>query len=252
MQSQPSISIITVAKADPSGLVRTIKSITGVLSEEVESVIVSSGGNLVVLNETSWPKNYCRFYEAPDAGIFDAMNKGVLYSRGKYIVFLNCGDTYNSNFRLVVDLVVCADTNADFFYGAVNFFVRPDHYYIRDAVLNQSYISRFLSRMPIPHPALLVSRNAFDLLGLFNLKYPNTADHDWIVRLIDSGLNGRKIPFDFVTFELGGASSQFKVVLEKFRAGLDRRQGLLSIIASVIYGFLIVLWYKLIVRIKVR
>ncbi|SFH78181.1 Glycosyl transferase family 2 [Pseudomonas guineae] len=95
---KPLVSVVTVVFNGVDCIEGTIKS---VLEQNcpagwIEYLVVdggSSDGTLGVLDK--YPG--LRYISASDKGIYDAMNKGIALSSGKWIVFMNAGDIFYSN-----------------------------------------------------------------------------------------------------------------------------------------------------------
>lgn len=93
----PVISIVTVVFNGAKTLRATIESVVPQLNEDVEYIIIdggSSDGTQDIIQEYSRYVEY--WVSEPDRGIYNAMNKGLVASRGEYVHFLNAGDTYVS------------------------------------------------------------------------------------------------------------------------------------------------------------
>lgn len=90
------ISIITVCYNDLVSLKRTLTSVQNLEGKvSFEHLIVDGGskdGTVEFLNTLN-RKNFT-FISEPDDGIFDAFNKGISLSKGKWVHFLNAGDVY--------------------------------------------------------------------------------------------------------------------------------------------------------------
>ncbi len=90
------LSIITVVRNDFARLAATIDSLKNLYGDDrFEHVVVDGKSTdqktLELVLKTATHKNY-KFLSEPDAGIYDAMNKGVRLATGRYLLFLNCGD----------------------------------------------------------------------------------------------------------------------------------------------------------------
>lgn len=89
------LSIVTVTRNDAQRLAKTIRSLTAYYGDDRFEHVVMDGGSTDhtddVVGSLSGNGNF-HFYSGYDKGIYDAMNQGVAKSRGRFILFLNCGD----------------------------------------------------------------------------------------------------------------------------------------------------------------
>ena len=97
-KSKKLLSIITVTKNNHDELKRTIESITGFLDYCSVELIVVNGGEKFRDQDNIF-KNFnendnIKILHGHDSGIYNAMNKGLRKSKGKYIWILNSGDEY--------------------------------------------------------------------------------------------------------------------------------------------------------------
>ena len=87
------LSIITVVKNDVTNIELTIKSILSQRNPNVEYIIIdgkSSDGTDKIIGK--YKKKINKIVISKDKGIYDAMNKGIKISSGKYVGFCNSGD----------------------------------------------------------------------------------------------------------------------------------------------------------------
>jgi len=114
----PKLSIITVNHNRAEGLRKTIESVVNQTDSEHEYLIIDGGstdGSLEVINNYSNRISY--FISEKDHGIYDAMNKGIIKSKGEWIFFLNSGDTFNKTNILKSAFANGYDKNAQIVYG---------------------------------------------------------------------------------------------------------------------------------------
>ena len=113
----PLISIITVCLNDGKYLEKTIKSVIEQTYSNIEYIIIDGGSTdntIDIIKKYESKINY--WSSESDKGIYDAMNKGVSLARGKWINFMNAGDTfYKSN--TIEKIFLKKKDKADFIYG---------------------------------------------------------------------------------------------------------------------------------------
>lgn len=91
----PLVTVITVVYNAFDTIESTILSVLSQTYTNVEYIIVDGGskdGTTDIINRYQDKISY--YISEPDHGIYDAMNKGIKASRGKWINFMNAGDTF--------------------------------------------------------------------------------------------------------------------------------------------------------------
>lgn len=89
----PLVSIITVVYQDCTELLPLLRNIVEHKGREAELVVVDGGstdGTVDLLKEFDDQVDY--WISEPDAGIYDAMNKGISLARGHFVLHINAGD----------------------------------------------------------------------------------------------------------------------------------------------------------------
>lgn len=87
------VSVITVVYNNVELIEETIKSVLSYEMSHFEYIIVDGGstdGTVEVINK--YLDKISIFITEKDRGIYDAMNKGITYSSGTFVYFINCGD----------------------------------------------------------------------------------------------------------------------------------------------------------------
>lgn len=97
-------SVITVVKDNPQGLEITLQSIFGQsifieYSERcpVQSIIIDGASKFSINPICKQFPNIAYIISEKDTGIYNAMNKGLLYANGDWTLFLNSGDVFADN-----------------------------------------------------------------------------------------------------------------------------------------------------------
>ena len=92
------ISIITVVYNRKDDFEKTLNNILSQSYSNLELIIVDGGstdGTLEIIKKYDQKISY--WVSEPDKNIYDAMNKGISMSSGKWINFMNAGDIYYDN-----------------------------------------------------------------------------------------------------------------------------------------------------------
>lgn len=105
--NKPFFSIITITYKDAWNLSKTMQSVLSQNQSLFEYIIIDGDSN----DETEdiinfWSEKYTdiiQYVKEKDSGVYDAMNKGIKESSGKYICFMNAGDKFKDNY--ILDLV---------------------------------------------------------------------------------------------------------------------------------------------------
>ena len=95
MNKSPKISIITVSYNSEKTIRDTIDSVLLQSYDNIEYIIID-GASTDKTNEIigSYGKEISHYVSEQDNGIYDAMNKGIQISTGKYIGIINSDDFY--------------------------------------------------------------------------------------------------------------------------------------------------------------
>jgi glycosyltransferase involved in cell wall biosynthesis len=94
LQRHPLISIITIHYNHGVGLKRTVDSILAQTKrQEIEWIVIDGGSTDGSVDYLKGLGNQIDILVSEkDAGIYDAMNKGLHLSNGEYVWFVNAGD----------------------------------------------------------------------------------------------------------------------------------------------------------------
>ena len=136
-----------------------------------------------------------------DNGIYDAMNKGIAASKGKWLFFLGADDQLYSG--TIIEEIFQADNlvEADLLYGDVEFTSNKRRY-------GSSKNYRQLIEQNICHQAIFYRRELFTVYGSYNIRYPILADYEMNLRLFRQPAGRTKyVPAIVTLFNDKGASN---------------------------------------------
>ena len=87
------VTVVTAVLNDAGHIEQTILSVISQTDIEIEYIIVDGGskdGTLELIGK--YKDKISLLISEPDRGVYDAMNKGIKYSTGDFVYFLNSGD----------------------------------------------------------------------------------------------------------------------------------------------------------------
>ena len=113
----PSISVVTINRNMREGLETTLKSVIAQTYENLEFLVIdgaSNDGSAELIRR--FASEIDCWVSEPDAGIYDAMNKGVRAATGEWVIFMNAGDRFHDN-DAITDVFGEPHADADLVYG---------------------------------------------------------------------------------------------------------------------------------------
>lgn len=207
------ITIITIVLNDKKGIEKTIKSVLSQTYDNIEYIIIdgfSKDGTIEIIRQY---EDYIDYYiSEKDDGIYDAMNKGLSFSTGDYILMLNSGDyLYSKNvIKKVVENI--KKEKADIVYGKV--------YYI-DEVTKKKFVNWGVMRdynlfeyhTSLAHQATFIHKKVYNLIGGYEKNYKICADAIFTYNAKIYNFNFKFIDLIISYYKVGGISSSSKIYL---------------------------------------
>ena len=203
--SSPAEPLLTVVTVVYNGALHIEKAIQSVLSQDylnIEYIIIdgcSTDGTIDIIHRYQKIIDY--WVSAPDQGIYDAMNKGIMLSRGELIGFLNSDDYYEPGAIRAVIQDYKNKCYKGIYYG--NSFVIQSDLRIGYLSLGNASLWRGLG---FKHQAMFVHRDIHKKFGLYNPAYRIAADYDFVLRAVSKGVKLIHIDKTLVNYSNTGAS----------------------------------------------
>lgn len=175
------VSIITVCKNSENSIERAIESVVGQNYGNVEYIIIddkSTDSTLSIIDK--YKSNIDISISESDTGIYNAMNKGIKYSTGDILYFLN-SDDYLIDYEVIADISSAFVENSDSMIIYGNVFMADDRG--KRLVKYKDIDSNFFYKNTICHQAVFARKELFGEIGGFNEKYKIHADVDWLMRV---------------------------------------------------------------------
>lgn len=206
-------SIITITYNSEKTIERTLKSVLEQTYADYEYIIVDGASKDstmdIVRKYEPLFKGRMKWKSEPDAGIYNAMNKGIMCSTGEIIGIVNSDDWLESNtLQILAEEIGRDDSNRQkILTGEVLF-----HYDDGETQLYPTSYERYeyftkRYRMGLNHPATFVPRCIYDKMGLFDERFKLYADADFIIRCYEKGVGVHFIHKILSNMADGGASN---------------------------------------------
>lgn len=211
----PWLSVIFPVLNNRVGFVRAIDQVLSLGRSDIEVVVIDGGSTDGTLEEIRSRASHIAYWETgKDKGIADAFNRGIIHSNGKFIAILNSDDFWDENALEVIERAVREHGSGDVFYGAVRYVdTKRGYSYVR-----RPRLSALKYRMWLFHPALIVSRAAYEKIGLYDDRYTHAMDSEWCHRAVAANKKFVELNTVLANMSLGGVSDrQFIVSLSQYR-----------------------------------
>ncbi len=212
-------------------LAETIESVLSQAYRPIEIIVVDDGSTDGTADVAKGFSEVVRYFFQSNRGCGAALNAGVEKAEGAYLSFLGSDDLWTGEKLTLQMTVLNSHPETDMVFGNVSHFYSPD--------LGQRERERFLcpaGRMPGYHAGtLLIRKEAFLRVGLFDARYQAGEFLDWYARAKEKGLREVMLP-DVVmkrrihssnlgvlkrTAQTGNTDAEYVRVL---KAALDRRR----------------------------
>ncbi|MBM3454052.1 MAG: glycosyltransferase [Bacteroidetes bacterium] len=202
-------SVITVSYNSEATIRDTIRSVNRQTYHNIEHIFIDGGSSdntVDIITRESTVKN--RVISEKDEGIYDAMNKGIELSSGKFVAILNSDDCF-ANDNVLFDVIGLFNNDVDIVYGNISYFNDSPESVVRIWRTSKYYKDAFSRGWHPPHPAFFVARKAYVNYGLFNTRYRIAADYELMLRFLEiKGLKYEFIDKVLVHMRLGGESNR--------------------------------------------
>jgi len=176
------LSIITINYNNADGLLATIKSVANQSRKEFEFIIIDGGStdkSLKIIKENNQHITY--WCSEKDKGIYHAQNKGIANATGKYVLFLNSGDTFYVDFVIEKFYNFPKPENNLIIYGNTNLINIDNTQYIK--VQPKQLSLNFWYKETVNHQSAFISKNLFSQYGVYNTDYKICSDFDFFLKV---------------------------------------------------------------------
>lgn len=205
------ISIITVCYNADKTIAHTLRSVRAQTYGDTEHIVVDGGSKDNTLGVVAVEgMHVAKLVSEKDAGIYDAMNKGVALASGDIIGFINADDFFASSDVLSKVAMVFNDPNVDACYGDLCYVGQNDTAtivrYWQSSVFRPNAFE--VGWCP-PHPTFFVRREIYERFNGFDLNYKIAADVELMMRFLEvHQVRVQYIPEVLVKMRMGGTTNR--------------------------------------------
>jgi glycosyltransferase involved in cell wall biosynthesis len=205
----PKLSIITVVKNHREGLQKTVASAISQTFPDWELLILdgsSTDGTLEIAESLSVIDSRVKIISRSDAGIYDAMNIGLMQAAGDFVWFMNAGDTFYNKEVTSHAVDKMHDTSFGLLIGGYEVKSSSGRRYnFREKALDARWLS--FSRRGCCHQAMLFRATSLEASGPYDLSINLASDFDLVLRILKLA-GGRRTSTVYASIEPNGVADQ--------------------------------------------
>lgn len=183
MSNTPEVSIITAAYNACTSIEKCLSSVADQAGVTCEHIVIDGGstdGTVEVLRGRASGLAYWR--SEPDAGIADAMNKGLDHAIGKWVAFIHADD-YLAGSNVLALALDEIPAGVDIAAFPVLFGAEPSRRLVRPRPIGRMTHLK----MGMCHQGMLVRRELFQRVGMFDTSFKICMDYEHLIRALHHG-----------------------------------------------------------------
>lgn len=205
------LSIITINRNNATGLEETIRSVASQSFKDFEYVIVdgaSTDGSVEMIKKNESQFAHLRWLSEPDAGIYNAMNKGIRMASGDYIQILNSADALASD--VVTEKMLAAleeKGKPSILYGNMIKCFPNGRKVVDKCFAGQEITMLGMYTGTLNHDPAYIRRDLFEKYGYYDETLKIVSDWKWYLQAIILGEERPQyVDIDVTLFDMTGIS----------------------------------------------
>ena len=187
----PKFSVITICHNAAARLEQTIQSVLCQNYKNLEYIIIdgkSTDATATILDK--YKADIDHLTSEPDKGIADAMNKGLKYAAGDWVLFLHAGDYLLARDTISIALAYIQKNCGYDIYAFNILFGDSNRWVEKQSNGFQPWIN---FKNGFPHQGAVCSDRIFQKIGNFDTDYKVSMDYDWFLRAYRKRLRARTV-----------------------------------------------------------
>ena len=237
-------SIITINYNSDKKLIKTIESVKQQTFKNFEYILIDNNSldkskEIIEDNRNFFDK----LIREKDKGIVDAINKGIIYAKGEYIILLHAGDYFTQD--ALMRIFSKLNSSIDAYFGSITYYNIKNRnlYFLKSSYSN---LERSKHCMSLCHTASAIKREVLIKLELYNKNFEIAFDYEFVKKLIKNKCNILTDKYIVTYMLIGGISSKkfLKANYEEFLINNEYNKNKLYNIYFYISKSLISITYK--------
>jgi glycosyltransferase involved in cell wall biosynthesis len=205
-----SVSVVTVVRNGAATIGACLDSVSAQSGPKEHIVVDGASDDGTVEIVRARGGSVARFISEPDAGLYEAMNKGIAVAGGEIVGTLNADDVYADASVLERVRRAFADPDVQACYGDLDYVdARHPSRVVRRWRSGSGTAGRIYRGWMPPHPTFFARRVVYEQCGVFNTALGTAADYELMLRfLLKHRVRAAYIPEVLVRMRSGGVSNR--------------------------------------------
>ena len=211
------LSIITINRNNAVGLEKTMRSVAAQTFKEFEYIVIdgaSTDVSMEVIKSLELEFAHLKWVSEPDAGIYNAMNKGLRMASGDYIQILNSADCLAApevTERMLEELE--KQGSPSILYGNMVKCFPDGRKMVDKCFAGQEITMLGMYTGTLNHDPAYIRRDLFEKYGYYDESLKIVSDWKWYLQaIIFGGEKPKYVGIDVTLFDMSGISETNKTL----------------------------------------
>lgn len=208
-KKNPLISIIIVTNNSENTIADTLASIKKQIYKNYEIIVIDKKSTDNTIQIVKNKKLKSRIYIGADKGIYDAINKGILKSKGNIISILHSDDFYYDKHTLLNVSRTFYRYNVDIVYGDLLYVKKNNKNFVIRYWRSSAFVKNlFIRGWSPPHPTFFCTKKTYVTGKLYKTNLGNSSDIELMYRYLEiKGFRSKYLKKILVVMRYGGMSN---------------------------------------------
>jgi glycosyltransferase involved in cell wall biosynthesis len=208
-KKNPLISIIIATNNSENTIADTLASIKKQIYKNYEIIVIDKKSTDNTIKIVKNKKLKSRIYIGADKGTYDAINKGILKSKGKIISLLHSDDFYHDKHTLLNVCRTFYRYNVEIVYGDLLYVKKNNKNFVIRYWRSSAFAKNlFIRGWSPPHPTFFCTKKTYVTGKLYKINLGNSSDIELMHRYLEiKGFQSKYLKKVLVVMRYGGMSN---------------------------------------------